>query len=207
VLTHRLVQAVTRAQLSAEAASQWKQAAATLVEAAVPADPTAPVAWPTCATLLPHARAVLSLTSAGMWRIVQYLGHSGSYSAARDLSQLVAAARAADDAHGPEHPATLIALNEIALWAGQAGDVGGARDQLAALVPVSERILGPDHTDTLDARHNLARWTGQAGDAAGARDQFAALLPIRERVQGPDHPDTLAARSNLAYWTENEFLE
>jgi hypothetical protein len=201
VLTHRLVQAVTRAQLSAEAAAQWKQAAATLVEAAVPADPTAPVAWPTCAMLLSHARAVLSLTSAGLWRIVQYLGHSGSYSAARDLSQLIAAARVADDAYGPEHPATLIARHEIALWAGQAGDVGGARDQLAALVPVSERILGPDHTDTLDARHYLARWTGEAGDAAGARDQFAVLLRVRERVQGPEHPDTLATRHEIARWT------
>ena len=39
VLVHRLVQAITRAQLTAEAAGQWEQAAAALVEAAVPADP------------------------------------------------------------------------------------------------------------------------------------------------------------------------
>ena len=38
VLVHRLVQAVTRARLTAEAATQWHQAAAALVEAAVPAD-------------------------------------------------------------------------------------------------------------------------------------------------------------------------
>ena len=41
VLVHRLVQAITRAQLPAEAAGQWEQAAAALVEAAVPADPRA----------------------------------------------------------------------------------------------------------------------------------------------------------------------
>ena len=40
--------------------------------------------------LLPHARAVLDLTSGGMWRIAQYLGYSGSYPAARDLFQLIA---------------------------------------------------------------------------------------------------------------------
>ena len=39
VLVHRLVQAITRAQLTAEAAGQWEQAAAALVGAAVPADP------------------------------------------------------------------------------------------------------------------------------------------------------------------------
>ena len=38
VLVHRLVQAITRAQFTAEAASQWEQAAAALVETAVPAD-------------------------------------------------------------------------------------------------------------------------------------------------------------------------
>ena len=84
------------------------------------------------------------------------------------------------------------------LWTGEAGDAAGARDQLAALLPIRERVLGPEHPDTLTTRHELARWTGQAGDAAGARDQFAALLPISERVLGPEHPDTLTARGNLA---------
>jgi hypothetical protein len=56
VLVHRLVQAITRAQLSAEAAGQWEQAARALVEAAVPAEPRLPAAWPVCAVLLPHAR-------------------------------------------------------------------------------------------------------------------------------------------------------
>ena len=41
VLVHRLVQAITRAQLPAEEADRWGQAAAALVEAAVPADPRA----------------------------------------------------------------------------------------------------------------------------------------------------------------------
>ena len=42
VLVHRLVQAITRAQLTAQAAAQWEQAAAALVEQAVPADPGCP---------------------------------------------------------------------------------------------------------------------------------------------------------------------
>ncbi len=201
VLVHRLVQAITRAQLTAEAAGQWEQAAAALVEMAVPADPELPAAWPVCAELLPHARAVLDLTSHGMWQIGRYLGNSGSYSAARDLWQLIADARRDSDVYGPEHPDTLNARHNLAYWTGQAGDAAGARDQLAALLPIRERVQGPEHPGTLITRANLARWTGQAGDAAGARDQYAALLPICERVQGAEHPDTLNARGNFATWT------
>ena len=104
VLVHRLVQAVTRAQLPAEEAAQWQQAAAALVEAAVPADPKVPAAWPACAVLLPHARAVLDLTSDGMWRIALYLGQSGSYPAARDLFRLIADARTAMTPTAPSTP-------------------------------------------------------------------------------------------------------
>ena len=68
VLVHRLVQAMTRAQLTADQAAQWEQAAASLVEGAAPADPDLPAAWPVSAVLLPHARAVLDLTSGGRSR-------------------------------------------------------------------------------------------------------------------------------------------
>jgi hypothetical protein len=201
VLVHRLVQAITRAQLSAEEAARWEQAAAALVEAAVPADPDLPAAWPVCAVLLPHARAVLDPTSSGIEQIAEYLGWSGNYPAARDLCQLIVDAHTGSDAYGPEHIGTLAARNQLAIWTGMAGDATGARDQFAALLPVRERVLGADHRDTLGTRHNLARWTGEAGDAAGARDQFAALLPAYERVLGAEHPDTLATRANLAYYT------
>ena len=202
VLVHRLVQAITRGQLSAEAAGQWERAAAALVDAAIPADARLAAEWPVFAVLLPHALAVLDLTSGGMSRIAQYLGYSGSYRAARDLFQLIANAYGESDAYGPEHRDTLGARSELARWTGAAGgDTAGARDQLAALLPIIERVEGPEHGATLYARGRLARWTGEAGDAAGARDQLAALLPIIERVEGPEHGATLWVRGNLARWT------
>ncbi len=198
---HRLVQAVTVDQMPADVADHWRQATAALVEAAIPGDTQPPKAWPVCALLLPHARAVLDLTASGMSRVALYLGRSGSYPAARDLFQLIADAHSEDDAYGAEHPDTLIARTRLARWTGEAGDAAGARDQLAALLPILERVLGTEHPDTLTARSYLAHNTGLAGDLAGARDQLAALLPVRERVSGPDHPDTLAVRDNLARWT------
>src|SRR5262249_25260537 len=153
--------------------------------------------WPVCAALLPHARAVLGLTSHGMRQIATYLGWSGSYPAARDLFQLIAGAYTEDDAYGPKHPDTLAARTSFGDWTGDAGDAAGARDQCAALLPVVERVLGAEHPDTLAVRGSLAGWTGAAGDAAGARDQSAALLPVAERVHGLEDPGTLGARMLL----------
>ena len=201
VLVHRLVQAITRAQLREDAVGQWELAAAALVDAVIPANTAVPAAWPVCEVLLPHARAVLDLTSNGMERIVEYLGRSGSYRSARDLSRLIADAHRESDAYGPEHLDTLAARSSAAIWAGMAGDAAEARDQFAALLPLIERVQGPEHPDTVAIRHNLATWAGRAGDAAEARDQFAALLPLSERVLGPEHPDTLTTHHGLAFWT------
>jgi Tetratricopeptide repeat len=199
VSVHRLVQAVTLGQMSEDLAGAWRQAAAALVEAALPEDATQPGTWPVYALLLPHAQATLVADSDGMRRIASYLGFSGSHTAARDLCHRVLEARV--QVSGPEHPSTLFDRGHLAFWTGQAGDAAGARDQFAALVPVIEPLTGPEHEGLLLARGNLAHWTGEAGDAAGARDQFAALLPVVERVCGPEHSGTLVARGDLARWT------
>jgi Domain of unknown function (DUF4062)/Tetratricopeptide repeat len=199
VSVHRLVQAVTADQMPAELAEVWRQATASVIEAAIPDNPRQPDTWPDFAALLPHAQVALTMDSTGMSRIASYLGYSGSYAAAHELYQRVLAARVA--VLGAEDPHTLTTRGNLAWWTGEAGDAAGARDEFAALLPVRERISGAENPETLVDRANLARWTGEAGDAAGARDQFAALLPVQERVSGPEHSDTLNARANLAYWT------
>jgi hypothetical protein len=201
VSVHRLVQAVTADQMPAELSSQWRQAAAALIGAAIPAHTELPHTWSACAALLPHVQAALSLTSNGMWRIATYLGCSGSYLAAQDLCQQIADTYGEGDDYGPEHPDTLAARAGLANWTGAAGDAVAARQQYATLLLIREQVLGPEHPDTLTGRADLARWTGEAGYAAGARNQFAALLPVEERVLGPEDPQTLAVRGNLAYWT------
>ena len=199
VSVHRLVQAVTADQMPAQLAGQWRQAAAALIEDAIPFDTDLPEAWPVCAALLPHAQAALADDSDGMARIASYLGSSGSYATARELQRRVVAAR--ERVLGPEHADTLLAWNELGYWTGRAGDPAAARDLFAGLLPVLERVLGPEHPDTLLARHNLASWTGEAGNPAAARDLFAALLPVFDRVLGPENPYTLTARHELARWT------
>jgi len=200
VSVHRLAQAVTVDQMTRELAAQWRLAAAAVIEAAVPDDPGEPGTWPMYALLLPHARAALAAGSAGMRLIADYLGHSGSYAAARDLCQDVFEARVG--AFGPENPETLTARASLARWTGKAGDAAAARDQYAELLPVYERVFGPDHPETLaTARADLARFTGEAGDAAAARDQYAALLPAVEQVFGPENSEALSDRPDLARFT------
>jgi len=84
--------------------------------------------------VLPHARAVLDLTSGGMHRIAGYLANSGSNPAAWDLFQLITDALMEDSAYGPEHPDTLSARDNLAYFTGSAGDAAGARDQYAVLL-------------------------------------------------------------------------
>ena len=199
VMVHRLVQAVAADQMPADMAGQWRQAAAALVEEAIPADTSPPETWPMCAALLPHAQAALAADSGGMGRIANYVGASGSYAAARDLWRTIAEAR--EKILGRERPDTLAARQNLAYWTGKAGNLADARDLFAALLPIFERVYGAKDPNTLAIRHSVAEWTGAAGDPATARDLFAALLPIRERVIGPEHPDTLVTHGNLAHWT------
>ena len=46
VSVHRLVQAVTADQMPADLVTAWQRAAAALIEAALPGDPTQPETWP-----------------------------------------------------------------------------------------------------------------------------------------------------------------
>lgn len=101
VLVHRLVQAVTRSQLSADQSSRWQQAAAALVQSAAPDDPELPASWLMYLMLLPHAQAALSLTSDVIWQIARALGNRGGYAVARDLFQQITTAHEQDPAYGP----------------------------------------------------------------------------------------------------------
>ena len=201
VLVHRLVQNVMLDQMPADLAGHWRQAAAALIEAALPEDPRQPDTWRVFAALLPHAQAALAADSDGLTRIASYLGLSGNYLAAREFSRGLLDERVR--MLGAEDPRTLMTRHDLALSTGDAGNAAGARDQFAALLPDQERVLGPEHPDTLTTRHALAFWTGKAGDMAGARDQLATLLPDEERVLGPEHPDTLTTRIHLA-WSAQE---
>jgi hypothetical protein len=137
------------------------------------------------------AHCVLSLSASS-------LGKTGQAAAACDAFANLY--RKALHHLGPDHPDTLAARHDLALWRGEAGDAAGAVAAIEELLADQLRVLGPDHPDTLAARHDLANWRGTAGNAGGAAAELAKVLADYLRVLGPDHPSTLAARGNLARW-------
>lgn len=199
VSVHRLVQAITLDQMRPELAKAWRHAAAAVIEAALPADPEDPAAWPAMAALLPHARAALSLGGYGIGKIVSYLRVSGNGAEALVLQRQILEACQAD--LGAEDPRTLSASASLATLTGVTGDSAEALRQFVDLVPVMTRCLGDKHPATLTARGNLARLTEATGDRAGAFKQFADLVPLMTQQLGEEHSATLSARASLARLT------
>ena len=74
VSVHRLVQAVTADQMPAELARQWRQAAAALIEAALPADPCMPGPGRSARRCCRTPKRLSADNSDGMARIANYLG-------------------------------------------------------------------------------------------------------------------------------------
>jgi tetratricopeptide (TPR) repeat protein len=102
---------------------------------------------------------------------------------------------------GADHPDTLTARANIAIWTGWCGDAHAAVDLLRELLPHQERVLGHSDRKTLATRNNIAYWTGECGDAPGTLALYVDLLPDLVRVLGSGDLGTLTARNNIASWT------
>jgi tetratricopeptide (TPR) repeat protein len=196
VLVHRLVQAVTLAQMPADLARQWQQAAGLLIDAAIPADSSRPGTWPTFAILLPHARAVLPANSDGMERIARYLRHAGDYRAARIVAEQVVEARRCSLGDG--HPSTLRAIVEFASALRALGEFDAQFVLLEQIIGPLRNVLGDDHRITLDARHSLALGLRDRRQWEAAASEFRTVLDLQRKSLGEDDAATLATRSALA---------
>jgi hypothetical protein len=109
----------------------------------------------------------VELTSRGTWQIAEYLGNSGSRTAARDLFRPIADAHAISEDYVPEHRDTLAARTSLAGSTGGGGRHGpGRRTSTRQLLPVLELVFGPEHPATLSTRQQLAYWRGQADRGA-----------------------------------------
>jgi tetratricopeptide (TPR) repeat protein len=196
VFVHRLVQAVTLAQMPADLTRQWQQAAIWLIGAAMPADSSRPATWPTFAVLLPHARAILPDDSEGMERIARYLRHAGDYRAARMVVEQVVEARRYS--LGDKHPSTLSASVEFASTLRALGELDRAFPLLEQIIGPLESVLGADHRATLEARHHLALELRDRRQWEAAASEFRTILDLQRESLGEDDAGTLATRSALA---------
>jgi tetratricopeptide (TPR) repeat protein len=187
---------------------QAAEAAVGLLRRAIPPgdDPRTDVdAWPRWRALLPHIDALAAVIPAAAQTATwsSLLDRAGTYQQGQGLytpaiAKLQAAMILDRQLHGPDHPTTMAARNNLGLAYADAGRTAEAVSVFEAVRDGCERLLGPDHPDTLTACANLASAYAHAGRTGEAATVIEALLAARERLLGPDHPDTLATRDHLA---------
>lgn len=126
--------------------------------------------------------ALLEVASA-RWNAGDSLG------AVHDCAEALAARR---DTLGDQHPDTLAAAGQLAIWRYHRGDPS-AVEELRELVPVMTAVLGAEQANTLWATHTLAVAEDGAGDPASRLVRWVQLCRAETRVLGPRHELTLSA--------------
>ncbi|MFC5665123.1 FxSxx-COOH system tetratricopeptide repeat protein [Kitasatospora misakiensis] len=200
VRLHRLVQAVIRDQLGADAADVRRHARTVLVQAA-PGDPEDPATWATWARVVPHLLAVdpgeadapelRDLACDAAWYLTERGDSEASARLAADLHTRWTAASGPDDRH--------------VLWAGRClarahreqGRYEAAHLLYGASMPRSRRALGEDDPQTLRLAHGHAinlRLRGRYEESQRLQEDTLARY---RRLLGPDHPHTLHSANHL----------
>jgi tetratricopeptide (TPR) repeat protein len=202
---HRLLQAVVRAALDAEAERAWAATALRLLHVGFPgSDKVAD--WAECERLLPHVLAAadhgqrLAVESRTWpWLLTQsarYAWQRGQYPQAVTLLEQALAGRRR--VLGDDHPDTLESMNNLATTRRSLGDLQGVPELLEQVLDASRRLLGPEHPDTLESMNKLGETRHDLGELDGARELHEQALAGRRRALGDDHPATLESMNNLA---------
>ena len=160
---HRLVQAATRASLTADQAAHWAKRAVRLVKAAFPTSADDPQSWPQAAGLLVHAltaadhadtrQTAPDTTGALLNQVGLYLECRGEFTAGRE--QLERALRLKEAAYGPDHPGVAITVGSLGSVLRELGELSAAREQLERAVGICHRTRGSEHPDTRWAQRQL----------------------------------------------------
>ena len=100
---------------------------------------------------------------------------------------------------GPEHPATLYSMNNLALLYGSQGRDNEAETLFTQALEIQKRILGPEHPKTLNTMFGLASVYVQLGRRDEAETLFTPTLEVTKRILGPEHPQTLWSMMGLAH--------
>jgi tetratricopeptide (TPR) repeat protein len=99
---------------------------------------------------------------------------------------------------GPEHPGTLLTINNLTWNLELEGRYAEAEKFEHEALDVERRVLGPEHPDTLRTNGNLAITLSGEGHYAEAERIEREVLSTSRRVLGPEHPDTARTMYNLA---------
>jgi tetratricopeptide (TPR) repeat protein len=100
---------------------------------------------------------------------------------------------------GPEHPATLASMSNLALMLDRRGKYEEAEAMNRQELECTKKVLGTEHPDTLTSMSNLAWVLSRQGKYEEAEAMNRQTLAQREKVLRPEHPDTLTSVYCLAH--------
>jgi tetratricopeptide (TPR) repeat protein len=204
---HRLVREVAAARREGEAWDQSRRALAAALAAVYPENAFMDrFSLPRCAPLTPHLLAICETEASDaaanaqradlLDRAGNYFHGRAAHSGARPIYERALAIR--QKVLGPEHPATAMSLNNLALLLKDQGDLAGARPLYERALAIREKVLGPEHPDTATSLNGVAGLLQAEGHLARSRPLLERALAIREKVLGPEHPDTAKSLNGLA---------
>jgi tetratricopeptide (TPR) repeat protein len=202
---HRLVQAVTRHNLTSAQQRELVAVAVELLCDAFPNRAEDAETWPICARLLPHVVAATdhadSLDAARkptadlLTMVARYLWGRAEHNRAKALHERALAIREAS--LGREHPdvaESLSGLGVVLRWSGELSEARRAHERALA---IREASLGPDHPSVGESFNNLGLVLWNLGLFSEARQAHERALAIREDGLGPDHPNVGQSLNNL----------
>ncbi len=200
---HRLVQEVVRAESDR---TLWEERAVLALNVAFPCDADAVDHWPRCQQLLAHVHHLAGADDEQAWQRHEagqllnqtglYLRCRGRFAEAEPL--LRSALGVCERVLGPEHPDTVVCLNNLATLLVALGRNDEAEQRYRRALTVRQRLLGPDHPATATSLNNLAGLLEGLGRYEEAEPLYRRAIKVYERELGPGHPTTAASFSNLA---------
>jgi tetratricopeptide (TPR) repeat protein len=202
---HRLVQAVTRGRLTAEARLTWAGIAVRLLAEVFPFDENDLATWVESARLLPHILAIAEraetsqvateTTAHTLRQAGRYLYERAEFAQARMLLERSLAIHQA--ILGDNHPNVATTFNLLARVFLTQGDYAAGRSHLEKALSIWQAVFGDDHPDTAQGLNDWGYLLRAQGDLAGARPYYERALAIREKVLGENHPDTANSLNNM----------
>jgi tetratricopeptide (TPR) repeat protein len=100
---------------------------------------------------------------------------------------------------GPEHPETLISMENLAQSLLGEGKYAQAEALSSQVLDLERRVSGPQHVFTLIAIDNLANSFSARSKFAQAEALYGSALEVSRRAFGPEHPYTLTVLSDVAF--------
>ncbi len=186
---------------------QWAaltEAAALLLESALPAEAGSGSGDGYMALLVPHAAGLLRRVTGGAAaeqvvdltvRLSERIHENGDYAAALALAQ--EAAGTAERVLGADHALTLSALQRTGRSLFRLGRIAESENVHSRVLGVRERVLGPDHPDTLESCHGLQQPLFRMGRKKEALAFLRRTADARRSVLGVDDPNALKSRAML----------